>query len=179
MADDIQPDSSNTNPPTRARAKVPKILQSPNGEVIKLTRKMRSIVTRIPTAKNVGEIAEEMHCSKGMVYHTMRLPAVQEYLRGLMESAGITHGLLMQRIREGLDATQVTKTGSLHPDFAQRHKTAMDCLRLQGLSAPQEQPDPGQSAGNIYNIVINAREGRGLEARKVQDIKDDTGGTKQ
>lgn len=161
--------------PSRARAKTPKILQSPNGEVVKLTRKMRSIITRIPTAKDVGEIADEMNCSKGMVYHTLRIPAVQEYLKSQMEAAGITHGLLMQRIREGIDATKEGKgsvvdkeSGTIKADqvvdFGERRANVELALKLQGLS--QAAPEPGgQTINNniLFNIVQAARDKRGLK----------------
>lgn len=151
---------------TRARAKVPKILKAPNGEVIKLTRKMRSIVTRIPTAKDVAAIADEMNCSKGMVYHTMRIPAVQQYLKEQMESAGITHGLLMERIREGLDATKEDRAGGERADFGERREHVKLALRLQGLDTPAQE-DKGDTVTNnsIYNIVIQARQARGLDGK--------------
>lgn len=157
--------SDNIPPRTRARAKVPKILQSPNGEVIKLTRKMRSIVTRIPTAKNVGEIADEMNCSKGMVYHTLKIPAVQEYLRQQMEAVGITHGLLMQRIREGLDATKEDRAGGERPDHGERREHVKLALRLQGMDTAPEQQGDTVTNNTLYQIVINAREQRGIDKK--------------
>lgn len=127
---------------------------------------MRSIVRRIPTAKNIPEIAHEMKCSKGMVYHTLHIPAVQQYLREQMESAGITHGLLMKRIREGLDATKEDRAGGERPDHGERREHVKLALRLQGLDTPAQE-DKGDTVTNnsIYNIVIQARANRGLNEK--------------
>ena len=185
--DNIQPDipdipdtshsgdtaSSNTNVSnraTRARKpnKIPANLINPiDKSVTHLSKKQRSIIRRLPIADSMQQIADDLHCSKGYVSDTFKLPAVQDYLRRSLDAAGATHGKIFKRLAEGLDATRESADGKDRPDFRQRHTTAMDCLRLQGLSAPPEQGDQGQSAGTIYNIVINARESRGLEPKPI------------
>jgi hypothetical protein len=158
-------DQNNTPAPTRARTNVPKILKSPNGDVIKLTRKMRGIIRRIPTAKTQNQIAVDMKCDRSMVGHVLHMPAVQQYLREQMESAGITHGLLMQRLREGLDATKEDKAGGERVDFSERREHTKLALRLQGLdNIPEEKENTQITNNTLFNIVINARKNRGLES---------------
>lgn len=166
-----EPDS----PRTRARTKkIPRLLQSPDGSIIHLTGKQRGIIRRLPTADNFISIADEMRCSPSLVTQTYKLPAVQEYLRGQMEAAGITHGLLMGRLREGIDATKEGKgtiidkdSGTIKADqvvdYGERREHVKLALRLQGLDTPA--PDGGDTVTNnsIYNIVIQAREKRGLD----------------
>ena len=157
-----------TDKRTRVK-KIPRVLMSPDGNVIHLSGKQRGILRRIPTADNFKTIAHEMKCSPALVSITYRLPAVQQYLREQMELAGITHGLLMGRIREGLDATKqgrgVDENGKPEniPDHAERREHVKLALRLQGLDTLPDPGQQGQSAQNIYNIVINARNSRGLE----------------
>jgi len=160
-----------TNLPKRAtRARpIPGILPNPDGTVQKLSKKMRGIVRRIPTANKLDDIAAEMRCSRDTVSRTFHLPAVQSYLRTQLEAAGITHGLLMTRIREGLDATKEGRDGE-RVDHSERRANVELALKLQGLAAPA--PVAGESQGinstTIFNIVLQARERRGLEPKPVE-----------
>jgi hypothetical protein len=89
-----------------------------------------------------------------------------------MEAAGVTHGLLMQRIREGLDATTrkggFDKEGNLlkgeeRPDTAERREHVKLALRLQGLDTPAEDKESTVTNNTLYNIVIQARAARKLD----------------
>ena len=161
--------------PTRARktSKIPAVLPTPDGSLCHLTKKMRGIMRRLPVADTMTDIADEMNCSEALVRQTFKLPAVQMYLRQQLEAAGVTHGLLMSRIREGLDATQrkdsFDKAGRLlkgeeRPDYTERREHTKLALRLQGLDATPDKDEAGAvTHQSIYNIVLNARAARGIE----------------
>lgn len=165
---------------TRARRpnKIPANMVNPiDKSVTHLSRKQRSIIKRLPIAESMGAIADELHCSKGYVSQTFHLPAVQDYLRAQLEAAGATHGKIFQRIAEGLDATKEGKgatidkeTGQIKVtqivDFAERREHAKLALKLEGYdTAPQDDKGDTITNNSIYNIVIQARQARGLDGK--------------
>lgn len=161
------PSDSNTNPRTRARSvkKIPANIVNPiDKTVTHLTRKQRSIIRRLPDADSMGDIAKEVKCSKGYVSLTYKLPAVQQYLREQLEAAGVTHGLLMKRVREGLDATKEDRAGGERVDYGERRENVKLALEIQGLKNPKVEGG-GDTTTNttLYQIVINARGQRGLD----------------
>jgi hypothetical protein len=165
MTDTPIDNSQPLNSGTRARNpnKIPANIKNPDGSLQHLTKKQRSIIKRLPTSESMGSIANELHCSKGYVSQTFHLPAVQLFIKNELDAAGAPQGKIFKRIAEGLDATQEDRAGGERPDFGQRHKTAMDILKLEGLNNPVDDKS-GDTVNNtsIYNIVINARKNRGL-----------------
>jgi len=165
----------NNNDGTRARkGKIPATLVNKDGSLLHLTKKQRGIIRRIPTADKFKDIADEMRCSQGTVSKTYKLPAVQELLRKEMEAVGITHGLLMTRIKEGIDATKEGKgsvvdkeTGTIKADqvvdYGERREHVKLALRLQGLDTVSDDKGDTITSNTIYNIVIQARANRGLD----------------
>lgn len=153
---------------------VPANLPDPNtGQLIKIKPKQRAIVRALETSGSVAEAARVAGASNVYAHNTFKLPAVQQYLKEQLEAAGVSHGKIMTRIAEGLDATErkeyLTKAGQLlqgqeRPDYQERREHVKLALRLQGLDAAATEEGNTISSQSIYNIVINAREARGLEA---------------
>jgi phage terminase small subunit len=72
-----------------------------------------------------------------------RRPGVQELFQDLLEDAGVTDKLLAQRIREGLNATIVSKE-TAHAlrevliDFAERREMVELAIKMKGLMPADE-----------------------------------------
>lgn len=151
--------------PKSAYKHVPANLEDPKtGKVTKLTPMRRAVVRALVDSDSMADAANRAGVAVATVTNTWKMPAVQQYLREQLEAAGVTHGLIMQRIREGLDATKgKDKYNKARPDFAERRATAQLALRLQGLSEADKEEGGSVSANNIFNIVIAAREARNLD----------------
>lgn len=166
---DSHPDKSDKARSRARSAKIPATLTNPDGSITHLSKKQRGIIRRIPTADKFRDISDEMKCSNTTVSKTYHLPAVQQYLREQMEAAGITHGLLMERLREGLDATKEDRAGGERTDFGERREHIKLALRLQGMdTAPDKEDAAATTPQSIYNIVINARINRGLAPKEAK-----------
>lgn len=161
---------------------VPANLPDPNtGQLVKIKPKQRAIVRALETSGSVAEAARIAGASNVYAHNTFKLPAVQQYLKEQLEAAGVTHGKIMQRIAEGLDATErkeyLTKAGQLlqgqeRPDYQERREHVKLALRLQGLDAAATEEGNNISSQSIYNIVINARVARGLEEPTAPRLQD-------
>jgi len=169
-------DASNTNVPnraTRARAykKIPANIVNPiDKSITHLSRKQRSIIRHLPDADSMSQIAHDLRCSKGYVSLTFHLPAVQDYIKKCMDATGATNGKIFKRLAEGLDATRETAKGEDKPDYTQRHKSAMDILKLEGLSSVPDQDANPITSNTIFNIVLQARDARGLDPKPVTPV---------
>lgn len=160
---------------------IPKFLSIPGSyKVQPLDYKERAAVAAIRRhGYNVAEASRDAKVSPELIRRTFKLPAVQQYLSDLLHAAGATDAKIAQRIAEGLDAVtqreSFDKTGRLlkgteRPDYTERREAARLALRLKGLEEKPEDDGGGVTNQSIYNIVINAREARGLDAQRVQDV---------
>lgn len=168
-------------PPPVMPSQIPKFLSIPGqSQVQALTSKQRAAVAGLLRhGADTKLAAQAAGVSTYQIDKTFKLPAVQQYLTEQLDRAGATDAKIAQRIAEGLDAVtqreSFDKTGRLlkgteRPDYTERREAARLALRLKGLEEKPEDDGGGVTNQSIYNIVINAREARGLDAQRVQDV---------
>lgn len=80
-----------------------------------------------------------------------------------LNEAGITPNLLMERLKEGLEATKEGKTGEI-PDYSTRHRYLTTALELHGFLA---QADAGAKA-----VAISTSEERPIGVRVARYLCD-------
>jgi hypothetical protein len=142
----------------------PVTLPDPNGNgIVRLSPTQQRIVTKLKTSCTQKSIAQDLRCSQGRVSLTFKMPAVQAYLRAQLEAAGVTDGLLMKRIREGIDAKKEAKTGKGKiVDYTERREHVKLALRLQGLDAQREDEAGAVTKNTLIQIIMQAEKDRGL-----------------
>ena len=110
-----------------------------------LTPKQRKFVKELATGKDPGNKTQAAFDSynvkgrkqaKGVGYTTFLKPHVKKAYEELMDKHEITDDVLVEKVKEGLDANvvanykgKITKTNS--PDYAIRHKYLDTSLRLK------------------------------------------------
>ena len=130
--------------------KIPRMMvDEMTGSAVELTKKQCTFLRHAPEMGTV-KAAAHAKISYETAEFTLKLPAVQQYMRKILWQAGVTDEKIAQRIAEGLDATTqkvfCTKdgdiiTGEERPDHEQRGKFIDRALKLKGLEkTPAEAP---------------------------------------
>ena len=156
---------ANTEPeevkPKRKYRKIPKVLIDENtGIPVTLNPSQRTLLKYLPK-QGIRNAAMTAKMSNGLAQTTLKLPAVQQYMRKTLWQAGVTDELIAERIREGLDATMtkefLTKDGDIiegqeRIDHEQRGRYIDRAMRLQGIDK-QITIDPGAPVHTNINLV--------------------------
>ena len=148
------------------------------------TKLESEIIGQLAIGKTVEQIHKDNHIATKMIQETIKKTPVQEYLQKILDKAGATDEVVARVIAEGLSATNQREflakngddskiiTGKEKPDFAQRHTTAMDVMRLKGNLQSAQEVEAGGNTFNLFQTIINARKERGLDGGEpVIDVK--------
>lgn len=139
------PGSVPWNPQNKA-GKVPRIFVDPlTGGIVEIAKKDQTFLRQFPALGRNGA-ADYANISKGRADHLMKLPAIQQYLRNVLQAAGVTDEKIAQRVAEGLDATSQKEfsdgkggviAGEEKPDHDQRGKFVDRALKMMGMEKPE------------------------------------------
>ena len=134
----------------RKYKKIPRMMVDEiTGSAVELTKKQCTFLRHAPEMGTV-KAAAHAKISYETAEFTLKLPAVQQYMRKILWQAGVTDEKIALRIAEGMDAqTQkeyLDKDGCLvqgvaRIDYEQRGKYVDRALKLKGLEkTPAEAP---------------------------------------
>ena len=142
---------------TKKYRKIPRVMTDENtGDSVELTKKQCTFLRHV-NEKGTSGAAQFAKIDNELAHFTLKLPAVQQYMRKVLWAAGVTDEKIALRIAEGLDATTqkdfLTKEGDViqgleHVDYEQRGKYVDRALKLKGLEkSPAVAPDGALSPG--------------------------------
>lgn len=101
---------------------------------------------------NQSLLARKQGRTRQAVSHQLKKPYVQERLADLLEQAGVTDNVLVEKIKEGLDAEETkffAEKGVVNDsretiDFVTRHKYIETAAKLKGHLSKDSNKDPLQ-----------------------------------
>lgn len=164
---------------------IPNFLPNSDGNLLPTTPPQRKFIKMLAKGKDFKKSYVKSEISSQQAYNIVKYPQVQVYLKAKLEEAGITDNKIFKRIKEGLDAKEqkeflgaggVIVKGEKKPDYEQRGKYIDRVLKLKGYLQQAEEGNATTINNNtLYQIVVKAREERGLPPLESENENKDKG----
>lgn len=166
--------------------KIPRVMVDEiTGSAVELTKKQTTFLRHVDE-KGVNGAAEFAKISHDLATTTLKLPAVQQYMRKCLWAAGVTDELIAKKIAEGLDATTQKEhvvdgslvLGSEFIDYEQRGKYIDRAMRVSGLDKPPAEAPAGAMPPGISLVGLTVEDLKtligALKSNRLQDATDVT-----
>ena len=166
--------------------KIPRVMVDEiTGSAVELTKKQTTFLRHVDE-KGINGAAEFAKISHDLATTTLKLPAVQQYMRKCLWAAGVTDDLIAKKIAEGLEAVTQKEhvvdgrleMGSEFIDYEQRGKYIDRATRLGGLDRPAAEPPGGSLPPGISLVGLTVDDLKtlivALKSNRLQDATDIT-----
>lgn len=106
----------------------------------RLSNKQKQLIKGVAEGKSIHKAALDAgyppNAAKGRVYSMIQKPGFQSRIAELMREQGLDDPVLLEALRDGLNATRTNAKGEEVPDHATRHRFLETALKVRGGFAP-------------------------------------------